>query len=109
MGKITASLSDSLAASKPATSSHLTLGFSVKMALSREPRSLLFSEFSSSSSFFVSSPSALTFFLLLFGWSRISFSFSALFMYSSVFALTDSLSFGFFSYLSAMTKCFSDL
>jgi len=50
MGRITASFRDSLAASNPATSDHLMLGFSVKMADVKAPLSFLVSASSSSSS-----------------------------------------------------------
>ena len=50
MGKMTASLSASLAASNPATSSHFTLGLSERMAPASAPRSFLDSGSRSSSS-----------------------------------------------------------
>lgn len=43
MGRITASLSDALAPSRPATSSHLTFGFSDKIAPVRAPRNFFIS------------------------------------------------------------------
>lgn len=48
MGNMTASFRDSLAASRPATSSHLTLGLSERMAPCNAPRSFLESASSSS-------------------------------------------------------------
>lgn len=50
IGRMTASLSEAFAPSRPATSSHLTLGFSVRMAPARPARSFLVSGSWSSSS-----------------------------------------------------------
>mmetsp|Transcript_22933 Transcript_22933/g.54284 ORF Transcript_22933/g.54284 Transcript_22933/m.54284 type:complete len:237 (+) Transcript_22933:624-1334(+) len=94
IGRITASLSASLADSRPATSSHLMLGFSVMIVAFR--LSLIFVlSFPS-----LSSPSAAAFFLT--GSFRIDLIFSALSMYSIILFFSIANRFGTFSYLMAV-------
>mmetsp|Transcript_13118 Transcript_13118/g.32402 ORF Transcript_13118/g.32402 Transcript_13118/m.32402 type:complete len:261 (-) Transcript_13118:190-972(-) len=110
MGKITASLSDSLAWCRPATSSHFTFGFSRTMA----PPSASLRFAASSSSLLALPPAAppppdAT--GAAFCWSRESrncFNFSARAMYSVVFCRIVALHLAFFSYLSAVMKYSSD-
>lgn len=106
IGRITASLRDAFAPSKPATSSHFTFGFSARMAFERPARSFLSSGSLSSSGLSVepfppvplAEPSTLTalrdFFSSL---CKCFFKVSARARYSSIFALTSSLAFSFFS------------
>lgn len=97
IGKITASFNASFAPSKPATSDHLTCGFSITMAPSSLLCNFFFSgssESDSSSPLFLSSleelsPSLTGFFLLPF--FKYSFNFSALSKYCKHLARIESL------------------
>mmetsp|Transcript_3165 Transcript_3165/g.4630 ORF Transcript_3165/g.4630 Transcript_3165/m.4630 type:complete len:255 (+) Transcript_3165:571-1335(+) len=119
IGKITASLSASLAAWRPATSSQCTLGLFLRMAPSNPARnlfrsasllvgSLLFSPLSAPCVLCVcpSFPSATG--LGEFCWSRKFFNCSARVIYSSTFARTVCLYRSFFSYFNAVKKYCND-
>mmetsp|Transcript_42512 Transcript_42512/g.51619 ORF Transcript_42512/g.51619 Transcript_42512/m.51619 type:complete len:255 (+) Transcript_42512:897-1661(+) len=110
-GRITASFSASFAPSNPATSSHFIFGFSLRMALSRFPRSFAVSASSASFALSFAVPglpapapagASATGAAPDFCWSTIARTCSALSRYSVNFFVIASFALGFFSYFKCV-------